>query len=116
MARIKYQEAAGLQVKRGRPAAGPAPSKADLVRLYVGEGRSVREVAVALGCSKDMVQRSLKEFGIKARSRARRSALLSYPLSDLKAGINEKGFRGYARELGVDPGTIHHHLKTRKGK
>jgi hypothetical protein len=33
MARIKYQEAAGLEVKRGRPSIGPAPSKADLVKL-----------------------------------------------------------------------------------
>jgi cellulose biosynthesis protein BcsQ len=31
MVRIKYQEAIGLEVKRGRPPAGLAPSKADLV-------------------------------------------------------------------------------------
>jgi len=45
MARIKYQEAAGLEVKRGRPPVGPAPSKADLVKLYVKESRSIRDVA-----------------------------------------------------------------------
>jgi len=28
MARIRYQEAAGLEVKRGRPPAGPPPSRA----------------------------------------------------------------------------------------
>lgn len=55
MARIKYQEAAGLEVNRGRPPAGPSPSKADLIKLYVKESRSVRDVAVVLGCSKDMV-------------------------------------------------------------
>jgi hypothetical protein len=48
MARIKYQEVAGLEVKRGRPPAGPAPSKADVVKLYVREGRSVRDVAAAI--------------------------------------------------------------------
>ena len=47
MARIKYKEAAGLEVKRGRPPVGPAPSKAALVKLYVKESRSVRDVAAA---------------------------------------------------------------------
>jgi hypothetical protein len=116
MARIKYQEAAGLEVKRGRPPAGPLPSKADLVKLYVKESRSIRDVARVLGCTKDMVQRKLKEYGIMSRPRARRSALLPYSLADLKAGINKKGLRGYSQELGVDPGTIHHHMKIRKGK
>ena len=49
MPRIKYQEAIGLEVKRGRSPAGPAPSKADLVKLYVKEERSVRDVAAVLG-------------------------------------------------------------------
>ena len=53
MARIKYLEALGLEVKRGRPPVGPAPSKADLVRLYVKEGRSVTDVAAVLDFSKD---------------------------------------------------------------
>ncbi|MCJ7563831.1 MAG: hypothetical protein MUP52_04490 [Candidatus Aminicenantes bacterium] len=45
MVRIKYQEAAGREVKRGRPPAGPPPSRADLVKLYVKEARAVRDVA-----------------------------------------------------------------------
>jgi len=114
MARIKYQEAIGLEVKRGRPPAGPAPLKADLVKLYVREGQSVRDVAAALGCSKDAVHRGLRTYGIKARTSARRSILLKYRLSDLKAGIREKGIRGYARDLGVDEGTLRHHLKVRR--
>ncbi|MCJ7565212.1 MAG: hypothetical protein MUP52_11560 [Candidatus Aminicenantes bacterium] len=65
MARIKYQEALGLEVKRGRPPAGPPPSRADLARLYVKEGRSVRDVAAALGCSKDMIHRALNELGVE---------------------------------------------------
>ena len=115
MARIKYQEAAGLEEKRGRPPAGPAPSKADLVKLYVREGRSVRDVAAALGCSKDAVHRALAGYGIKARPNASRSKLRTIPLRDLKAAIRDKGILGTARGLGVDEGTVRHHLKVRRG-
>ena len=114
MARIKYQEAAGLEVRRGRPVAAPPPSRVDLVKLYIKEGRSVRDVAARLGCSKDAVHRALKKYGIDARSNASRSSLLKYSLSDLKAAVREKGIRGYARELGIDEGTLRHHLKVRK--
>ena len=113
MARIKYQEAIGLEVKRGRPPLGPAPSKADLVRLYVKEGRAVRDVAAELGCSKDAVHRGLRTYGIKARSNASRSRLRTIPLRDLKAAIRAKGISGTARDMGVDEGTIRHHLKVR---
>ena len=116
MPRIKYQEAAGLEVKRGRPPAGPAPSKAELVKLYVQEGRSVRDVAALLGCSKDAVHRALAGYGIDARSNARRSQLRTIPLRDLKAAVREKGIYGYAKELGIDEGTLRHHLKTRGKK
>ena len=113
MARIKYQEAAGLVVKRGRPPAGPAPSKEDLVRLYVREGRAVRDVAGQLGTTKDMVHRKLKEYGIKVRSNAARSKLRTIADADLKAAIRAKGIRGTARDMGVDEGTIRHQLKAR---
>ena len=116
MGRIKYQEAIGLEVKRGRPPLGPAPSKADLVRFYVKEGRSVRDVAAALGCSKDAVHRGLRTYGIKVRPPAKRSRLRAIPLRDLKAAVQEKGIRGTARDLGVDEGTIRHHLKVRNGQ
>ena len=36
MARIKYQEFAGLEAKRGRPPLSLAPSKADLVKREDG--------------------------------------------------------------------------------
>jgi hypothetical protein len=90
MARIKYQEAIGLEVKRGRPPAGPPPSKAGLVRLYVKEGRSVRDFAAGLGCSKDAFHRALKKYGIEARSNASRSRLWTIPLRDLEAAIQER--------------------------
>lgn len=113
MARIKYQEAAGLEVKRGRPPLGPAPSKADLVRLYIKEGLSVRDVAAKLGCSKDMVYRALKQFGIDARPNANRSKLRTIPFRILKADIRKKGIRGTARNLKVDEATLWHRLKVR---
>ena len=116
MGRIKYQEAIGQKPKRGRPASGPTPSKTDLVNLYVKESRSVREVATALGCTKDAVHRALARFGIKTRSNASRSSLRRIPLQDLKAAIQEKGIRGTSRDIGVDEGTIRHYLKAIQGK
>ncbi|MCJ7588908.1 MAG: hypothetical protein MUQ00_13560 [Candidatus Aminicenantes bacterium] len=116
MGRIKYQEAAGMEVKRGRPPTGPAPSKADLVKLYVKEGRSVRDVAAVLGCTKDSVHRALAGYGIKARSKARRSGLRTIRLQDLKSAVKDKGLRGTARDLGINEGTLRHHLKTRTEK
>jgi hypothetical protein len=113
MARIKYQEVIGLEVKRGRPPAGPSPSRTDLVKLYVKEERSVRDVAAALGCSKDAVHRGLKQYGIAARTNASRSKLRTIPLRDLKAAIRAKGIRETARNMGIDEGTIRHHLKVR---
>jgi transposase-like protein len=115
MARIKYQEAVGLEVKRGRPPAGPRPSRADLVKLYVQESRSVRDVAAALGCAKDAVHRGLKKYGIAARTNASRSRLRTISLQDLEAAIRAKGISGTARDLGVDRSTLRHHVKTRKG-
>ena len=116
MARIKYQEAAGLEVKRGRMLPGPSPSKEDLVRLYVKEGKAIREVAAVLGCSKDAVHRALKKYGINVRPNASRSKLRTIPLLDLEATIREKGVRGAAKVLGVDHSTLLHHLKVRGGK
>ena len=116
MARIKYQEAIGLEVKRGRPPAGPAPSKADLAKLYVKESRSVRDVAAVLGTTKDAVHRVLKKYEISVRSNVSRSKLRTIPLLDLKAAVREKGLRGTARDLGVDHSTLWHHLKVRSGQ
>jgi DNA-binding transcriptional ArsR family regulator len=116
VARIKYQEAAGRELKRGRPPAGPAPTRHQLDKLYVKEGRSVRDVAIALGCSKDAVHRALKKYRIAARSNASRSKLRTIPLRDLEAGVKARGLRGLARDLGVDHSTLRHHLKVRHCK
>lgn len=115
MGRIKYLEAIGQKAKRGRPASGPVPTKADLARLYVQEGRSVRDTAAALGCSKDAVFRALEAFGIPARPRVRRSRLQQIPLQDLKTAVQEKGVRGAARSLGIGEEAVRRYLKKKGG-
>jgi hypothetical protein len=57
-----------------------------------------------------------KKYGIETRTRAKRSKLLKYSLSELKDGVKERGIRSYARELGVDESTLPHHMKIRKRK
>jgi len=98
------------KTKKGRPPIGKKPSKACLKRLYINESKSIREVAEILGCSKDMVYRALMEYRIVRRSNECRSKLRSYKLITLKKGIEEKGIRGFASELGVHENTLRHYL------
>lgn len=95
-------------------AIGAKPAKADLQRLYAREGKTVRDIAAALGCSKDMVHRALKEYGIEARSVARRSRLQEIPLAKIEAEVRALGLRGAARALGVDHSTLAQHLRARR--
>ncbi len=110
MPRIKYKEAAGLKAKKGKPAIGNRPEKAELKKLYIKESKSIREIAETLGCSKDMVYRVLHEYKIELRPGFNRSKLRKYKLSDLEKGISEKGIRGYAKELGVHENTLRYYL------
>ena len=114
MARIKYKEVVGLKVKKGKPPIGKKPSKSELRKFYIIKSKSIREVAEILGCTKDMVYRTLKEYGIETRANKRRSKLRNIKQSVLEREIKSKGIRGYARELGVDESTLRHHLKARK--
>ena len=86
----------------------------EIRRLYVVKSKSIREVAEIIGCTKDMVYRTLKEYGIETRANKRRSKLRNIKQSVLEREIKSKGIRGYARELGVDESTLRHHLKARK--
>jgi len=115
MARIKYKEVAKLEVKRGKPAIGKKPGKAELRRLYIKESRSIREVAEIIGCSKDMVYRALKECGIERRKQSeKRSQLMNYDLSHLKREIRKKGYSQVARELVVHKSTLTRYMKKLK--
>jgi len=89
-------------------------SKIELERLYTKKSMSIREVAEFLGYSKDMVYRSLKEYGIKTRSNKRRSRLKDIDLSTLENGIKRKETRGYTKELYLDESTLRHHMKYRR--
>ena len=116
MARIKYQEAAGLEMKRGRPAIGPRPAKADLMRLYVRGRLSLRDTAEALGISKNMAAAALAEYGISRRPRTtKRGQLSDIPLALLLANIKAEGLRAHARTLGVSPATLAYHVRRFKG-
>jgi len=97
-----------------RKSKGPKPERFELKKLYENEGKSVREIAEILGCTKDMVHRSLKEYGIETRTNKRRSQLKDIKLLTLEKEIKRKGIRGYARELGLNESTLRHHLKIRR--
>ena len=97
-----------VQERRGRPA-GPRPTKADLLRLYVTAGLSIRATARALNISKDAVARALAAYHIKRRpqTRAHTSRLAVYPLADLRRRVKDYGLRATARVLGVSaPGLL----------
>ena len=94
------------------------PDKKTLERLYTKEGRSIREIASRLECSKDLIARALKEYGIPARPKAgisrRKSQLTKYRLKDLKDSVKRQGIRATARDLGINEGTLRHYLKVTK--
>lgn len=114
MPRIKYKEAIGLKAKKGKPAIGKRPEKAELKKLYVKESKSIREIAETIGCSKDMVYRSLGEFGIEVRSKTRRSQLRVYEINYLRNEIKIKGYKQVATELGVGITTLRDYIRDNK--
>lgn len=111
--RIPYKKAIGQNVKSGRPSIGKKPGESELKKLYVKEARSIRKIAEILGCSKDMVYRSLKEYDIDRRPGFNRSKLMSYDLSYLKREIRNKGYEKLSAELEVDLSTLRKHIKKR---
>jgi DNA-directed RNA polymerase specialized sigma24 family protein len=106
MARIKYKEAIGMKVKKGRPSIGRKPERKELQRLYIKESKSIREVAEILECSKDMVYRSLNEHAIERRPDNKRSKLRNYDKAFLKREIKQKGITQTAKELAVNISTL----------
>ena len=67
-----------------KPTKGSKPEKLLLKKLYVKESKSIREIAESLGCTKDMVYRSLQDYGIDTRNNRRRSRLQDIKLSTLE--------------------------------
>lgn len=112
--RIPYKKAICQDVKSGRPSIGKKPSKPELKKLYIKEVKSIREIAEILGCSKDMVYRSLKEYNIDRRPGFNRSKLMVYDLSYLKREIRKKGYKELSIELGIDISTLRKHIKKRE--
>jgi len=110
MARIQYKEVAGLEAKSGKPAIGEKPTKGDLKKLYAKESKSIREVAEVLECSKDMVYRLLKEYGIERRPYNKRSKLRNFDKSFLKREVRNKGITKVANELSVDVRTLRKYI------
>lgn len=111
MTRIRYKEVAGLPVTRGRPSTRLLPKKETLVRLYTREEKSIREVAEILDCTKDMVYRALKEYGIERRLHTWKPKLSKYDLEFIKETVEKKGYRKGAQELGVDKSTLFRYLR-----
>lgn len=108
MAKIGYKAVLGLEVKRGKPSLGKRPAKDELYRLYVKKGKSIREIAEISGCSKDMISRALKEYGIERRpgSKGKTSKLNKFKISELMLMANNKGITRAAKDLKVDIRTL----------
>ena len=114
MANIRYKEAVGLEVKKGKVAIGMKPNKEELEKLYTKESKSIRKIANILGCSKDMIYRALLEHGIEMRQHTRESKLSKYSIEDLQKIVSKEGYRGAARILGVGYTTLRAYLKRRE--
>ncbi len=85
----------------------PRPDKVDLVKLYVREQRSIRDIAEIMDCSKDLISRALDEYGIARRNKTnRRSQLMDYDRAFLEREIEQKGLSQVAREIGVHKSTL----------
>lgn len=104
--RIPYKKALGQKVKPGRPSTGKRPEKKELLKLYIKEKKSIREIAENMGCSKDMVYRSLRENEILRRPDNKRSKLTKYEKSFLRIEVKKKGITKTAKELEVDTRTL----------
>lgn len=111
MPRIKYHEAAGLEVRRGRPALIIDESERALVhRLYILEGRSTRDVAAIMKIGEATVRRRLRATGVELRSNAKRSRLRALDHGRLFGDINEIGVDRTARKWGIPERTLKSYL------
>jgi len=111
MTRIKYQEAAGLEVKRGRPRRMvEEKEKEKLTRLYIVQELSTREVAKAMKISEASVRRRMKAAGIPARTNAPRSRLPLFDQARLFGYIGAVGINKTAKRWRISRRTLQRYL------
>jgi len=111
MGRIKYQEALGLEVKRGRPRLTlAAKEKKKLTRLYIVQELSTREVAKAMKISEASVRRRMKAAGIPARTNAPRSRLRLFDQARLFGYIGAVGVNKTAKRWRISRRTLQRYL------
>ena len=111
MGRIKYQEAAGLEVKRGRPRRMvEEKEKERLTRFYVVQELSTREIAKVMKISDASVKRRLHAAGVVMRSNARRSRLRLLNQARLFSDIIDLGVDRTAAKWGISERTLKHYL------
>lgn len=116
MARIKYKEAVGFEPKRGRPSIGNKPVESELKKLYVEESKSIREIAEILGCSKDMIYRTIHEYGIKKEKETRKGKLKGITLEYIENSLKNKTKVKLAEELGVTRQGLNKRIRLLKEK
>ncbi|MFC2169418.1 hypothetical protein ACFLRM_02480 [Acidobacteriota bacterium] len=97
----------------GRPM-GKRPCKAELKKLYIAEGKSIRDIARILGCSKDIIFRSLHEYKFISRSHIKPSKLDQYSLDLLREKIKEKGYKHTASDFGIHRTTLLRFVKKKE--
>ena len=78
----------------GKPKFSKKPDKETLLNLYVKQSKSIRAVAEELSLHADTVHYWLEKYGIKTRSKARKSQLIHIPLEEIEGNIKELGIRG----------------------
>lgn len=83
---------------------------ARIVRMYVKEKKSSRDIAAIMGLGDATIRRRLKAAGIPARSNARRSRLRKLDQAALFASIKEIGVHKTARRFKLNSRTLEYYL------
>ena len=109
MGRIRYQEAAGLKLKRGRPRT-PGPDPGELRRLYEVEGKSMRDLAAIFRISDSKVRRELRAAGAESRPNVKRSRLRHLDQAALFSDLRELGPGRTAEKWGIPRRTFFDYL------
>lgn len=113
---MDYKREIAIKPKRGRPPWKKKPSKEDLEKLYVKEGKSIREVAETLDYPKEIVLRCLQRYGIKRRPPGRRKRLKENDYDSILEMIALKGLRKTAEDLGVSRQTLWRYIRDKTTK